>query len=116
MSGYAFKVWNAVLIIVIAAIITGAVTGTENAILVAVCGAIFILNRHICRCQFCGSWRTARMEHWVAAGPGSVNGVTHEERHCYRCCFDEPLGDYPATMWEQRSRLFPTDYDAGGMR
>jgi DNA-directed RNA polymerase subunit RPC12/RpoP len=47
------------------------------------------VNRHICRCPSCGSWRTAKTKQLLSPHAGAC-----EWRHCGRCGKETPLREY----------------------
>lgn len=105
MSRYSWKVLFATLIVILAAIVLGWLKGAESALLVGTCGAVIITNRHICRCRFCGSWRTYITEHWVSDAPRSEYGTAYESRLCPKCGLENPVSEYRSAMWEHKSFL-----------
>lgn len=103
MFEYVRKVLIATLVIATAAIIAGLFTkNVNNAYLVEGCGLIIVANRHLCCCRSCGSWRTYITDQWVP-DHRSEYGTVYEYRHCAKCKFDVPLGEYRAAMWEHKS-------------
>jgi hypothetical protein len=104
MSRYHLKVLVATLLIAAIAIIVRWFTDTDGALLVGACGVIVVTNRHICRCRFCGSWRTYITEQWVP-DRRSEYGTVYESRFCSKCGLENPVDEYRAAMWEHKSFL-----------
>ena len=93
MSKYILKVLIAALFVIATAAAVGWFRDTESALAVGACGAIFIANRHICRCPSCGSWRTAKTKQ-LLSDDYYPHAVACEWRHCNRCGKETPLREY----------------------
>jgi hypothetical protein len=93
MSKYILKVLISALFVVTIAAAAHWFRDTESALAVGACGVIVIVNRHICRCPSCGSWRTAKTKQ-LLSDDYYPHAVACERRHCNRCGKETPLREY----------------------
>ena len=84
MSRYTRKVCTAMLVVTIISFISGW-QNPDIGYVIAVCGAIFIGNRHLSRCNSCHSWRMVHLEDRIEDEPPSDNATIWEYRRCLSC-------------------------------
>jgi hypothetical protein len=84
MSKYARKFFIAAFIVAFISVVAGW-QNPDIGYVIAICGAIFIGNRHLSRCNSCQSWRMVHLEDRIEDEPPSNNATIWEYRRCLSC-------------------------------
>ncbi|MGB7958104.1 MAG: hypothetical protein WCF77_04690 [Minisyncoccia bacterium] len=95
MSKHVLKFFVAALLVMAVALVAGLFWGVAYELLAGVCGTIIIVNRYICRCHSCGSWRTKKIKDRLS-DDYYPHAVIFEKSRCSRCGVEEPMREYTA--------------------
>ncbi len=82
---YRLKVLIAVLIVVLSVVAALLCGFAKLSVVFAIAGTAFVVNRHICRCRNCSSWRTHWDFQYVGDNWNPGHGTTQEFRCCAAC-------------------------------